>query len=76
MGIFTKEVDTTDKINVFKAKYLIPNDVFIRLGPPLDKDATPIYNPDTEEMLFSVTSIVEGGIGFPLHPLLRECLYF
>ena len=76
MGIFRARVSSIEKINEFRAEYNIPDDVYLRLGPPLDKDATPIYDPDTREMPFSLVSIVEGGIRFPLHPLLRECLSF
>ena len=76
MGIFRIDVDSNDKINAFREKHHIPDDVYIRLGPPLPPEATPIYDPQTQEMPFSLSSIVEGGVRFPLHPLLRQCLNF
>ena len=76
MGIFRVDVDSSDKINAFREKYHIPDDVYIRLGPPLPPGATPIYDPQTQEMPFSLASIVEGGVRFPLQRLLRECLNF
>ena len=76
MGIFRADVDSLEGINAFREKYHIPEDVYIRLGPPLLPGATPIFDPHTQEMPFSLASIVEGGIRFPLQRFLRECLHF
>ena len=43
MGIFRNRVSTLEKLNEFRAEYNVPNDVYLRLGPPLDKSETPIF---------------------------------
>ena len=76
MGIFRNRVSTLDKLNEFRVEYNIPNDVYLRLGPSLDRSETPVFDQNTQEMPFALSSIIEGGIRFPLHPLIRECLSF
>ena len=76
MGIFRVEVDSIEKMNAFREKYHIPDDVYVRLGNPLLPGAAPVYDPHTQEMPFALASIVEGGIRFPLPRFLRECLHF
>ena len=76
MGIFRNRVSTLEKLNEFRVEYNVPNDVYLRLGPPLDRSETPVFDQGTQEMPFALSSIIEGGIRFPLHPLIRECLHF
>ena len=76
MGMFWNQVGTLVKINAFRVKHSIPDDIYIHLGPLLDRAATPICDPDTFEMPFSLSSIVKGSVQFLLHPLLRECFHF
>ena len=76
MGIFRNRVSTIEKLNEFRVEYNVPNDVYLRLGPPLDRPEIPVFDQGTQEMPFALSSIIEGGIRFPLHPLIRECLNF
>ena len=76
MGIFRARVSTIDKLNEFRAVYNILNDLYLRLGPPLDRAETLVFDHGIQEMSFALSSIIEGGIQFPLHPLIRECLHF
>ena len=76
MGIFRHKVGSVDAINKFRLDYVVPNDVYIRLGPLHIRTATPIYNQDTGKMPFTVSLIVEGVIRFPIHSILRVHLHF
>ena len=47
MGIFRYKVATPNKINEFRVEYSILDDVYICLGPPLDRAIPHIYDHDT-----------------------------
>ena len=56
----------------FRAKYRILDDVFIRLDEPENPfDGMTFTN---GWMPFMLVTVIEGGVRFPLHPLLRICL--
>lgn len=66
MGKFRNLVDTPAGMDEFRRRYNIPNDVTLTLAA-VDADRSCI----STTMPFSIASIVEGGVRFPLNPLLR-----
>ena len=69
MGVYRHLLETPEGVDAFRAKYGIPDDVRFRLGAlnePLP------FCPG--EVAFPLVSIVEGGVRFPVHPVLRACL--
>ena len=70
MGCYRHKLGSPGEIAQFRGDYHIPDDVNLRLDNDLDGYA--LYN---GEMPFYLVTIVEGGVRFPLHPLLRECLF-
>ena len=74
MGAFKKWFANQRTVEEFRRKYLIPEDVLVRLDgerDPLDKWQ---YRDKSHEMPFPLIAVVEGGVRFPVHPLLRACL--
>src|ERR1700738_4383764 len=71
MGKFLKLVDTPEALARFRVRYCIPPDVQIRL--PTEQHNVPGFG-GLDKLFISILAIVEGGVRFPLHPLLREVL--
>ncbi|KAF5933908.1 hypothetical protein HYC85_030079 [Camellia sinensis] len=69
MGKFRFLVDTPAALAAFREEYGIPADVHLELA---EKETTPWGR--TEQCPFTVLSIVEGGLRFPLNPLITEFL--
>ena len=68
MGKFRFLVDTPAALATFREDYGIPADVHLQLA---EEETTPWGR---EECPFTVLSIVEGGLRFPLNPLITEFL--
>ena len=69
MGRFRFLVDTPAALAVFREDYGIPADVHLELA---EIETTPWGRLD--QCPFTVLSIVEGGLCFPVNPLLTEFL--
>ena len=72
MRIYRHWLETLMAIAEFRAKYEIPDDVQVRLDDPENPfDSLTFTN---GWMTFLLVTVIEGGVRFPLHPLLRTCL--
>ncbi|KAJ8644502.1 hypothetical protein MRB53_006250 [Persea americana] len=70
MGVYRHLLGDSGSIDHFRALYKVPSNVEVRLDVP-DDGLT--YRDGW--MPFWLVSVVEGGIHFPLHPLVRDCLW-
>ena len=64
-------MNTPEAMAVFRHVYEIPNDVRLRYVHWSDA-----LNPPTGDLLIPVVAIVEGGIRFPMDPLLADFLNY
>ena len=69
MGIYRHPLGDPASLTLFREMYKIPTNVKVRPDGPEDGIT---YSDGW--MPFWLVSVVEGGIRFPLHPLLRDCL--
>ncbi|XXG79747.1 hypothetical protein AAC387_Pa09g0750 [Persea americana] len=69
MGVHRHWLGDPLSISLFRKEYKVPANVEVRPDGP-DDGIT--YSDGW--MPFWLVSVVEGGVRFPLHPLLRECL--
>ena len=63
MGVYRHLVENPASLSLFGGMYNIPANVEVRLDTF-----------DDGWMPFWLVTIVEAGVWFPLHPLLRNCL--
>ena len=69
MGVHRHWLGDALSISLFRKEYKVPATVEIRLDGPDDG-----FTYSDGWMPFWLVAVVEGGVRFPLHPLLRECL--
>ena len=69
IGKFRFLVDTPTALTVFREEYSIPADVHLVLA---EEETTPWGR--TKQCPFTVLSIIEGGLRFPLNPLITKFL--
>ncbi|XXG68534.1 hypothetical protein AAC387_Pa06g1598 [Persea americana] len=70
MGVYRHLLGDSDSIVHFRDLYKVPSNVEVRPDTP-DDGLT--YRDGW--MPFWLVSVVEGGVRFPLHPLVRDCLW-
>ncbi|XXG81190.1 hypothetical protein AAC387_Pa09g1886 [Persea americana] len=69
MGVHRHWLGDPLSIGLFREAYQVPANVEVRPDGPDDG-----FSYSDGWMPFWLVSVVEGGIRFPLHPLLRDCL--
>jgi hypothetical protein len=70
-GKLSRFVDTPEAMAVFRHVYEIPNDVGLKYV-----HWSNALNPATRDLLLPVVAIVEGGIYFPMDPLMVDFLSY
>ena len=68
MGFFRRFVDTPERLEDFRRVYSIPNDVVLELAP----EDGPVRFRELGDMEIPLVHIIEGGVRFPVNPLLRH----
>lgn len=68
MGRFRNLCDTEAHMEAFRRRYEVPDDVILALAPP-DTDT---HDQTESRVHVPLLAVVEGGVRFPLHPLLVE----
>ena len=72
MGCYRCWLDTPEAMASFREAYRIPDNVLTRLNDPDDfRDGMSARG---DWVPFPLIAIIEGGVRFPIHPLLRACL--
>ena len=72
MGAYRYLLGDPHAIAVFRTQYRIPDNVEVRLNNLEDpNDGLVVHD---RWMPFWLVTVIEGGLQFPLHPLLRDCL--
>ena len=72
MGVYRYWLENPQAMADLRAKYKILDDVLVRLDNPEDPiDGSVFHN---GWMSFWLVTMIEGGVRFPLHPLLNACL--
>ena len=72
MSANLREMVSAANMNRFREQFSIPEDVKIKLLP---RDAN-LNKLDGDGIIFPLLAIPEGGVRFPLSPLIREVLAF
>ena len=70
MGVYRHQLGDPVSIAIFRNMYKIPANIEVRPDGPDDG-----FVMDDGWMPFWHISVVEGGVRFPLHPLLMDCLW-
>ena len=70
MGRFKYLVDSPALIEVFKEKYHIPQEVFLRYYPP--KETT--FDREVGEVVIPMIAFIEGGMTLPMGRVIRDYL--
>ena len=68
VGFFRRFVDTPEKLADFRRNYSIPDDVVLELAP----EAGPVRMREVGDLEIPLVHIIEGGVRFPVDPLLRH----
>ena len=71
-GVYRYWLENPQAIAAFRVKYKISDNVEVRLDNPEDPFDGIIFH--NGWMPFWLVTVIEGGVRFPLHPLLRDCL--
>ena len=73
MAKHLKDLLSEDRISGFRQHFSIPDDVHLSL---VTDNALDMEREDQNTIVFPLLSIAEGGVRFPLHPLLRAVLRY
>lgn len=71
MGRFKDLVDTSAAMEVFRAKYHIPQGVVLQYCPP----ERVLIDGDVGEVVIPMIAFIEGGMTLPMHSITRDYLF-